>query len=48
MFQGGNVSRKEMIRIYEWLLKTGKIQEGGAGHKRLKDLKHRLTKVIWR
>jgi len=48
VFTSGNISRQEIIRIYEWLLTTGKILKGGAAHKRLKDLKHRLTKVIWR
>ena len=46
--KSGNVSKKDIIGIYEWLLKTGKIKEGGAGHQRLKDLKHKLTRLVWR
>jgi len=44
--RGSNMSRKDIIELYEWLLKTGKIQEGGAAHTRLKELKLLRGKVF--
>ena len=38
----GLVSRKEIIRLYEYLLKIGAIKKNGAAHTRLKELKKRL------
>jgi len=37
----GIVSRKEIIRLYEWLMRIGKIEKNGAAHTRLKELKKR-------
>ena len=44
--RGGNMSRKDIIELYEWMLKTGKIQEGGAANTRLKALKLLRGKVF--
>ena len=44
--RGYNMSRKNVIELYEWLLKTGKIKDGGAAHTRLIELKSLRGKVF--
>jgi hypothetical protein len=44
--KSGNMSRKEIIELYEWLLKTGKIKENGPAHTRLKELKFLRGKIF--
>jgi len=39
--RSGLVSRQEIIRLYEWLMRIGKIEKNGAAHTRLKELKKR-------
>ena len=39
----GLVSRKEIIRLYEWLLRIGKIEKNGAAHSRMKERKKRKS-----
>jgi len=44
--RGGNMSKKDIIELYEWLLKTGKIKENGPAHTRLKALKLLRGKIF--
>ena len=44
------MGKRSKIEFYEWMLKTGRIQEGGAAHQRLLLLKgdtiqHRLDRL---
>ena len=42
VWRSGSVSRKDIVGLYEWLLKLGKIKVNGAAHTRLKELRKRL------
>ena len=39
-----NVSDKELISHYEWMLSKGIIKHGGSGWKRLEELRTRVMK----
>ena len=39
-----NVSDRELISYYEWMLSMGHIKHGGSGWKRLEELKMRVIK----
>ena len=44
--QENKISDSELVRLYSKLLDKGKIEEGGAAHKRLEILKKRRDKSL--
>mgnify|MGYP003137039980 CR=1 FL=1 len=38
------ISLENLISLYEWMVKCGKLEKGSAGYKRLNQLKLRYSK----
>ena len=38
------IADSELIRHYQWMLRVGRIQEGGSAHKRMQYIQKRIFK----